>query len=927
MYAGHRLPGIHVDLPPPAVADDRLPRMDVAVFVGIAERGPCHRPVRVDSVAAFGAVFGGTVNLAFDPAAGETLTANLAPSVRAFFSNGGHECWVIRVAWTTPLREAWAAAGQALPDGAHARAGLFPLSGLLARLPGASDDESHVEHAVLSASSVGAWADDLQLAARVRRTGFSFQHAARHRWGLRFSGPPDLHPGDVIELQESGTETLTYAKIVHAQDGEYWAAWCSAFRRIEDRVEAMAGSAFFAARSNPVDAEFTQGVESTLELSRKMPHLVRGCWVRFLAATGKPAWLRADHVDGKIAWGPAWRQVPARFPDGPFVARRLTIEIQSRLHGEDRSSGDLGLSPEARQSLFALTDDDRFYAPADRRQARARLPYALSEEVTAGLALGPVPTDLASGFVAGTLTEAERPLLRAAFMPLGISGEFDTPTSVQQADDRPPLERSGLVPFDHRLFVDPVLAGRTMQEIDRMAVQRHDMEEKQLFGMHAAYDIPGESVGEASIIAVPDGVQPGWSLRDDDTELPRPQSGPFAPANWFDHTGACLIEDRPPLSAPDFGNFLDGTVAVLARPGFGVPRSPVRGGSIQLSFSSADANVTFVLEEASRHDFADAAEIWRGNTAALVLQDRAEGPHYFRLRTERDGNVSPFAVRRVILRSISFVTQSGNLDEMRKVHVALLRLAAGSAALTALLSLPRSFQADEAQAYIASLVSFGHGNTALRAREERALSYGAVFHPWLAGVDDDALLTVPPDGAVAGQMARIAREDGAWIAPANRDFADIVALYPDIAQADRGGSDRARINLILPRARGFAAHAARSLSAERGWGQVNVRRLFIMLRRLLLTLGRTYLFETNGPATRRAIERAVLSNLGLLQRRGAFAGASSADSYFVRMHDRAQDRDEGRVIAEIGIAPSHPLEFIEISLVQQGARLTLAEVV
>ena len=58
MFAGDALPGIRVDVAPAPVAE-ALPRMDVAVFAGFAERGPCHRAIALSSVAAYETVFGG----------------------------------------------------------------------------------------------------------------------------------------------------------------------------------------------------------------------------------------------------------------------------------------------------------------------------------------------------------------------------------------------------------------------------------------------------------------------------------------------------------------------------------------------------------------------------------------------------------------------------------------------------------------------------------------------------------------------------------------------------------------------------------------------------------------------------------------------------------------------------------------------------
>jgi len=106
MFGGHRLPGVAFEtLPPPAT--EALPRMDIALFVGFAEMGPVHRPVAIDDVAAYRRIFGGDLALSRDPASGETMMAALAPSVRAFFSNGGARCWVIRIARSVALEARW----------------------------------------------------------------------------------------------------------------------------------------------------------------------------------------------------------------------------------------------------------------------------------------------------------------------------------------------------------------------------------------------------------------------------------------------------------------------------------------------------------------------------------------------------------------------------------------------------------------------------------------------------------------------------------------------------------------------------------------------------------------------------------------------------------------------------------------------------
>ena len=80
-------PGVYyelLDTAPPLVAGVRT---DIAAFVGLAPRGPLHRPVRIESWRSFQAVFGSFVSYGY-----------LAYAVKAFLENGGTTCFVVRVA-------------------------------------------------------------------------------------------------------------------------------------------------------------------------------------------------------------------------------------------------------------------------------------------------------------------------------------------------------------------------------------------------------------------------------------------------------------------------------------------------------------------------------------------------------------------------------------------------------------------------------------------------------------------------------------------------------------------------------------------------------------------------------------------------------------------------------------------------------------
>src|SRR4051812_40724857 len=83
----YRTPGVYFEQADTRSTAIGLVRTDIAGFVGIAERGPLHRPVKVQSETQFRTLFGGPIPQAY-----------LAYAVRGFFANGGLTCWVVRAA-------------------------------------------------------------------------------------------------------------------------------------------------------------------------------------------------------------------------------------------------------------------------------------------------------------------------------------------------------------------------------------------------------------------------------------------------------------------------------------------------------------------------------------------------------------------------------------------------------------------------------------------------------------------------------------------------------------------------------------------------------------------------------------------------------------------------------------------------------------
>ena len=135
------LPGFRFVSEPPPLREF-LPRMDIAVLVGFASRGPVDVPVAIEDVGEFAAIFGPDAPLAWDAERGEVVNAYLGPSVRAFFRNGGTRCWVVRVAGVTSTN-------------------VFPIPGLARVIGGA------ITPALAPAASPGSWSDALRVGSTV----------------------------------------------------------------------------------------------------------------------------------------------------------------------------------------------------------------------------------------------------------------------------------------------------------------------------------------------------------------------------------------------------------------------------------------------------------------------------------------------------------------------------------------------------------------------------------------------------------------------------------------------------------------------------------------------------------------------------------------------------------------------------------------
>lgn len=895
MFGGHRLPGVAFETVVPP-APEALPRMDVALFVGFAEMGPVHRPMEIEDVADYRRTFGGDLALSRDPESGETVMAALGPTVRAFFSNGGVRCWVIRVARTAALEESWRGAPNPGASGI-ASAGQFVLPGLLAVAP-----DGTLGLARAQARSLGSWADRLAVAARAERVPFAISGLAGSTDQVTFTAAHSLMVGALVELTDSGG--AVYARVDRLNGRTAFASCLARFTPVAPAGLEEAVGVQIPERPGSHDAKFDP-VKRRITFDELPDGIAPEGWMKVSRSGGEMIFL-IESVAGRAVTGRGW--TPAAVGGVANGATAVEVTFGLRIddgRGEVSATAGVGLIPGGPRNWWT-------HLPDDARPRGAPDPVLL---------------------LARTEEEADRPPL--AWLPLGLIGTFSH--AVRAIDEgRTALERDGLSRFDEQLFLDPELAVTRSGHIAAEAERILYVDGRPLFGLHGGIGIAdGAEFNPVSLIAVPDAIQPGWTERTHET-LPPPIAEAPAPAHWFDHRGPCIAmpEHGKDADAPDFSRFLDCGTRLLEAPAFDEIESPRAPGPVPLSWSSAGPDATYVLELAALADFRGAETIYRGSVPAHNFNARAEGFYYFRLRAEQGGEVSAPAVAGVAVRGSawdSVAPAQYSAAVLLSVQRALMRMAAGTGEMFALLSLPRHYHAPEAIEHGRRLALWRQGGFGepdmFDTNERRALSFGALHHPWIVfrGDQGQELAAAPPEGAVAGIHARRTIARGAWIAAANESLRDIVALAPAIGDGDWPALDAGRINFLRRDARGFLLLDSDTLSDEPEWRQINVRRLMSLLRRVAVRRGAAYVFEPNGDVLRRAVERGFTQMLDAMFRKGAFVGRTPEEAFRVSVEPTAADRDGGRLIVEIGVAPSQPMRFLTVRLFQSGERFTIAE--
>jgi phage tail sheath protein FI len=213
-------------------------------------------------------------------------------------------------------------------------------------------------------------------------------------------------------------------------------------------------------------------------------------------------------------------------------------------------------------------------------------------------------------------------------------------------------------------------------------------------------------------------------------------------------------------------------------------------------------------------------------------------------------------------------------------------------------------------------------------------SMAALYHPWIRVVDPLRLSrsptrAIPPSGHIAGQIARTDLAIGVHKAPANAvlDWAQDVTFA--LGEEPHGILNEIGVNVVRPLpGRGLRILGARTVSSDPSWRYVPVRRLMLMVMKAIDHATQWVVFEPNDAGTRERVRLSLTVYLATLWQRGQLAGNSIEEAFFVKCdleNNTDDDRAEGRLIADVGIAPAIPFEFVVVRVWRARNELEMTE--
>lgn len=211
-------------------------------------------------------------------------------------------------------------------------------------------------------------------------------------------------------------------------------------------------------------------------------------------------------------------------------------------------------------------------------------------------------------------------------------------------------------------------------------------------------------------------------------------------------------------------------------------------------------------------------------------------------------------------------------------------------------------------------------------RERFDSRIAALYAPWVDVAEPRGFAltrSVPPCGHVAGAIARTDLATGVQRAPGNVNLSGVVRVVRAIDDELHGALNETNVNALRAAfGQSPLIGGARTLSHDSQWRYFNVVRLMLTIKKAADIALRWTVFEPNDETLWASVSATLTAILTLFYERGAFAGATAAESFFVRCDETTnppEAREAGQLVALLGFQPAAPCEFIVVRVGRQSA--------
>jgi hypothetical protein len=194
--------------------------------------------------------------------------------------------------------------------------------------------------------------------------------------------------------------------------------------------------------------------------------------------------------------------------------------------------------------------------------------------------------------------------------------------------------------------------------------------------------------------------------------------------------------------------------------------------------------------------------------------------------------------------------------------------------------------------------------------------YAAMYYPWVRILDPitDTEINLPPSGFVAGLYAYNDTQYGVHKAPANMVVQLAIGFEVLLNKAQQDILNPLGINCFrFFEGRGYRLWGARTISSDPDWKYVNLRRYFAYLEHSIDLGTQWVVFGVNNESLWASVTQTVSDFLLQEWHANHLFGDKPEQAYFVRCDETTMtqnDRDNGRLICLVGVAPVTPAEFV-----------------